>query len=310
MEMMSHLVAAAAIAVLCVPLAVAINGEEPARNQRKLGQTTTIAWNSPSVRKIWESARDKAIPLGERGMPEESNDRLVFFQDALSKKLSKEDLHAVASSCATMPYEGRWMDLPSMVYRAVLDLFVASGDREGLVTLLAAHFVSETLDDTTEGILVAHCGTPPVLIMTDALGKGPVFRHDVERALAHGYDEAAVVDKKDAALVKSAVDWYDKHKHDRAIGFVRLTDPILIVTDAYSRSKIPAVREKIAEALRRAFRGFGVSGKTDDEFVANAVRWYGQRKDRLWFNIKYALYGGPDDHEPLFCLEPSADAPR
>jgi hypothetical protein len=209
-----------------------------------------------------------------------------------------------------MPYEAHGMDLPSMVYRAVLDLFMGSGDREGLVTLLAAHFVSETLGETTEEILVARCGTEPVLIVTDTWRKGHVFRSDVERALAHGYDEAAVVDKKNAALVKRAVEWYDEHKHDPYIGFVRLTDPILIVTDAYSRSKIPAVREKIAEVLRRAFRGFGVSGKTDDEFVANAVRWYGQRKDRLWFNIKYAIDDGPDDHEPLFYLEPSADAPR
>jgi hypothetical protein len=87
-----------------------------------------------------------------------------------------------------------------------------------------------------------------------------------------------------------------------------ITDPILIVTDAFSKSKLPAVRKAIADAMRSAFTGLGVVGKNDDEFVANAITWYEKHKDRIDINLMYGT--GPSDGRArcaLFKLSPSAD---
>jgi hypothetical protein len=305
--MVRYFVATGMIAIICAPLAAAVNGEEPVHAQHKAQRATAVAWDSPDVRKMWAVAQASVPAHDNRAKSWYTRER-EFLEHALTEKFSKEELHALASSCDTMPYGDEAREFPYAVYLTLQGWFIGTGDREGLITLLAAHFEPYSLSETTEGLLVSGCGTESLLTTIDALDKGPAFRRDVERALVRGYDEAAIVDKKHAALVKKAVDWYEKHRRDRYIGSVLLTDPILIVTEAYSRSKLPKVREKIAGALRHAFRGFGVSGKTDDEFIANAARWYLQHKDRLWFNDSYMDHTGLDD-ESLFLLEPEAEGP-
>ena len=47
----------------------------------------------------------------------------------------------------------------------------------------------------------------------------------------------------------------------------RFKDPILMLGDAYEKSKSPKNRGVIAHALRRGFSGLGVCGKNDDDFV-------------------------------------------
>jgi hypothetical protein len=88
--------------------------------------------------------------------------------------------------------------------------------------------------------------------------------------------------------VEKIVRWFEKHGNDPGVGG-KFTDPILILTDAYARSKSPAVRRDIASALRRALTGLGVKGRSDGTFVANAVRWYQDNKDRVEYNLDYGL---------------------
>ena len=66
-----------------------------------------------------------------------------------------------------------------------------------------------------------------------------------------------------------------------------IKDPILILGDAYSKSKVPEVRAAIAQVVRRAFRGSGIRGNNDAEFVQNAMEWYAREKDYLVYNYKY-----------------------
>jgi hypothetical protein len=94
------------------------------------------------------------------------------------------------------------------------------------------------------------------------------------------------------------------------MGAVMLTDPFLILTDAYSKSKTPAARKNIASALRRGLRGLGVGGKTDDDFIANAARWYAQHKYHLEVNGFYMDGSGEEHEEQLFFLERSAEERR
>jgi uncharacterized protein (TIGR03067 family) len=66
-----------------------------------------------------------------------------------------------------------------------------------------------------------------------------------------------------------------------------MKDPILILGEAYSRCTIPEVRHDLAAAVRRGFRGLGIHGKDDADFVANAMKWYKQEKQQLVVNFGF-----------------------
>ncbi len=212
----------------------------------------------------------------------------------LKQKLSKEELHELAESCGTMPDDAHATRFIDMLYAAILELFITSGDRDGLVALLAARYTASPFPDSppTEAEIVRCGGVDQILVETDTFGKSPTFRRDVQWAVSHGYSEAAVVGKKDAALVKMTVEWFSKHRDDPGMGG-KFADPILIVTDAFARSKSPAVRKAIAKAIRSAFTGLVVAGRGDEKFVANAVKWYAAHKDRLELVPDYGV--GPSD---------------
>jgi len=91
----------------------------------------------------------------------------------------------------------------------------------------------------------------------------------------------------------------------------KIKDSILILGEAYSKCKVPAMREDIARTVRHAFAGLGLQGANDDEFVKNAMQWYEQNKDQLVVNQGYiacpSLLFRKDT--PLFEKKPQADIP-
>lgn len=82
----------------------------------------------------------------------------------------------------------------------------------------------------------------------------------------------------------------------------KMKDSILILGEAYSKCKLPAMRASIAETVRHVFTGLGVRGKDDDEFVKNAMEWYEQNKEHLIINDGYAssVIEGYYEERPLF----------
>jgi hypothetical protein len=72
-----------------------------------------------------------------------------------------------------------------------------------------------------------------------------------------------------------------------------LRDPILVLGEAYSRSKVPEARKEIAGVVRRGFDGFNISGKDDAEFVKNAMQWYEKNKTHL-FPRRFGTASHPD----------------
>ena len=71
------------------------------------------------------------------------------------------------------------------------------------------------------------------------------------------------------------------------IGAKELKDSVQILGEAYSRCQVPEVRKVIATAVRRGFKGFGIRGNDDAEFVQRAMTWYEQQKAQLVFNPEY-----------------------
>jgi hypothetical protein len=69
----------------------------------------------------------------------------------------------------------------------------------------------------------------------------------------------------------------------------KLSDPILILAEAYAKSRVPQARRELAAAVRRGFDKLGIVGKEDDAFVKNAMDFYKQNKDQLYFNSDYYM---------------------
>jgi formylglycine-generating enzyme required for sulfatase activity len=89
----------------------------------------------------------------------------------------------------------------------------------------------------------------------------------------------------------------------------KLKDPVLVLGDAYAKCQVPEVRLQIAQAIRRGFKGSGIRGNDDAEFVKNAMQWYEREKDHLAFNPEYSYNRGQGDgyiKRPLFVRKPSA----
>lgn len=74
----------------------------------------------------------------------------------------------------------------------------------------------------------------------------------------------------------------------------RLGSSILILGEAYAKCRVREVRHDIAAAVRRAFGGFGITGKDDADYVANAMQWYDKNKQHLMVDIGYC-----DDMWPI-----------
>jgi hypothetical protein len=260
-----------------------------------------LSWDSTRLREIWDVV--KATRFSEDQDPGVWFGRLRLLEKMLKQRLSTRELHDVAASCATMPDGEHESEFSGFLYPAMFGVLSTQGDREGLVILFAARYEDDIYPNGAPlERYVASLGLEAVLAATDTAGKGPTFRRDLERAISHGYSEQAVVGKKDAALVKSTAEWFGN-----IVPHVLIAGPILILTDAYSRSKVPAARHAIAEAVRRAFTGLGVPGNSDDEFVANAAKWYTSHKEMLQLNTGYGVdFNGVPVAGALFTLTPNA----
>ena len=81
--------------------------------------------------------------------------------------------------------------------------------------------------------------------------------------------------------------WYKNDIEGLLVGCKNLKDPILILGDAYDKSRRPETRCDIAGALRRGLRTQSIGGRDDAEFVKNAMAWYRLHRGELVFNERY-----------------------
>jgi hypothetical protein len=150
-----------------------------------------------------------------------------MLMDLLKRNLSHEDLRHLAAACRDVPVKEKdQTDFTRAVIELMVEVFVVSGDRDGLLTLLSAR-------------------------CPDHIG----YRELTEYYLAaHGQ---------------------------------KLTDPILILGEAFSACSVPEVRRHLAIIVHRGFQHSPVEGKDDAEFVCNAMRWYEESKGHLRVNKEY-----------------------
>jgi len=276
---------------------------------------TKLSWDSPRLAQLEHLWRKERVPPTT-----EETDALTLrinqLVDILKKEAWRKELAEIAASCSTIPArEKETSEFAAALPVAITIACVELGDRETLVTLLAARYPKQVnLGCDTEYYIVRDGGIDDLLILINSLyGKprGIHFRRDLEQAIARGFQRDKVVGKEDIDLLERAVKWYNDPKNgDKYRLGGKFTDPILILTDAYFRAKDKTVRHDLAVAIRHAFTGLGVTGETDTEFVENAVKWYAKHKDRLELNLKYSSNAnapGFFDYEtnPLFLVKAS-----
>ena len=102
--------------------------KEPAQ---ALPKREKISWGSPKAVAVGKSLRDK------------SYDECL---EILRKRFTKEELQELTASCGSLPVlQKDWSEPAFCLFSTIAEFCIASGDREGLVTLLSnrcpAHWV-------------------------------------------------------------------------------------------------------------------------------------------------------------------------
>ncbi|MCC9607336.1 hypothetical protein LOC68_13295 [Blastopirellula sp. JC732] len=79
---------------------------------------------------------------------------------------------------------------------------------------------------------------------------------------------------------------------------------MLVLCDAWERSKSEANRERIVAALRRGFRPMGLNVEKDAPFIKSVRQWVANEQPKFAFNPDYALKGSAPfmrpDEIPLY----------
>lgn len=170
------------------------------------------SWDSPGMLAIqseWES-----LPTTQ---DKSQYEVLQHKRDAILKRsLSHNDLRQLATTCTTLPIHENDR---SLFTRAVLDhmveVFVALGDRDGLVTLLSIRCPSCIRGNIyLEYSLVSGRGglRDPVLILGEAYFKCqiPEVRQQIAAAVRRGFTSSGISGDDDAVFVETAMRWYEK----------------------------------------------------------------------------------------------------
>jgi hypothetical protein len=193
-------------------------------------------------------------------------ERRLKAEGVMSQGFSRQELHDLAASCATMPVnEEDWTDFASLLIRQMFYGFLSSGDREGLVTLLSGRCPREIAHAYDVEYYLVDEGKKlkdPILVLGEAYAKCkvPEVRGEIAAAVRRAFWGSGVRGKnKDETVAKS--DWFKKPKY---------------------------------------------RGEEDDQYVKNAMQWYERNKDQLDLNRDYednvgnAVSIGDYDENPLF----------
>ena len=169
------------------------------------------------------------------------------------------------------------------------------------VTEMHGTLLRNSFSDADMRALAATCGSLPTRYREWGDFERNTMRFAIEVFVDSGDRESLV--RLLSTRLPLRVGKYPVEEYLAIVARGRLADPILVLAEAYSKSRVPETRAYIAAAMRRAFDGVGKRGTDDADFIKNAVERYKRERDRLAVN---ALYWDPDVAIPL---EPVETAP-
>jgi hypothetical protein len=189
------------------------------------GNEPITSWDSPRLLKVqreWESLRDNAKKMPEEEQVKRYGDKDEGLYDLLAaiieKQVSQEEMRRLAASCGKLPVrEKDRSDFVNAVLSSMLFVFVKSGDRDSLVTLLSTRCpVRAASNRDIEYFLLLYGDKlkDPITILGDAFSKcrSAEVRHQLADAVRRGFRGHEIRGKDDADFVKNAMQWYGKNK--------------------------------------------------------------------------------------------------
>jgi hypothetical protein len=194
------------------------------------------------------------------------------------------------------------------------------------VTEMQEKLLRNSLSDADMRNLAATCGSLPIRFRDWGEFERATMEFAVDVFLYSG-DRGSLV-RLFSTRFPLRVGTFTIEEYLASFGRGRLADPILVLAEAYSRSRIPETRAYIAAAMRRAFGGVGRQGISDADFVKDSVEWYRKEENRLVFNTGHYYWDPscvplePDerspgsyerawrDQAPLFVVKNGRGSPR
>jgi hypothetical protein len=184
-----------------------------------------LSWDSARVRDLATQieAEERAKVDPERVYARTKQAVTKAFRD----RFSKGELHSLASSFASTPKDLRrrstesWTHSQILIYEALFDAFLETGDREGLVTLLSTRCQPFMYFYTEVELYLALHGKrlkDPVLVLDEAYSKcrTPEVRRVIAEAVRQAFMAHAIVGRDDHESVANAMEWYRRHR-DRLV---------------------------------------------------------------------------------------------
>ncbi|MCX7427696.1 MAG: SUMF1/EgtB/PvdO family nonheme iron enzyme [Planctomycetia bacterium] len=168
------------------------------------------------VKGEWQALRD-SFPEGSWSK-DNSGERTKALHEVLEKRLSHQDMSALAATCGTLAVdENDWSGFEGCVIDEMIDAFTAAGDRENLVTLLStrcpSHYGSMDIEDYLVRIGEKSL-KDPVLILGEAYSQCqvPHVRKTIAKAVRRGLKGFGIRGNDDAEFVQRAMKWYEEEK--------------------------------------------------------------------------------------------------
>jgi len=213
-----------AIAVVVLVLTASYGCSEDRGGTATREDGPAIDWDSPRMREIekeWKARDDayNAAPHGGKVEFEEyrqSVDRL--FQERLSLRRLRE--LTASSKIPPVPEEQGTFAYAMLAY--MVKAFVESGDRQGLVELLAKRCPSVIEWPEYLEFYVANRSKrlkDPILVLGEPYTKCGIAetRHALAAAVRRGFAGYGIRGKDDAEFVSNAMQWYQKNNKNLAV---------------------------------------------------------------------------------------------
>jgi hypothetical protein len=207
--------------VLGSGVSVARSAQSEAGQREKIMPTQARAPGAGD-RVSWDSREMKELERLCRIEPKKGNDdsMVARLSKLLPQRFSKQQLHELAASCATMPAISKERsDFSQYLLNAMVINFVDAGDRDGLVTLLSTRCPRQIAwDDDIEFYLVLAGKNlkDPILVLGEAYSKATDVetRKEIAEAVRHAFTGSGVRGKDDAEFVANAMQWYTRNKDE------------------------------------------------------------------------------------------------
>ncbi len=185
-------------------------------------------------------------------------------------------------------------------WESLRQIYKNTHDKGLTISIMTDSLLRKRLSERDVSELAASCDDLPIRVENDT------FSRDVLAFLVTASAELKERDKLvDILAIRCPrwVEWPVSIESFLASRSKVIKDPIVVLGDAYSKSRVPETQRDLAAAVHRAFQDFEIDGDDDAQYVDNAMIWYRKEKPRFEVNDRYTFNETTiSPRRPLFAL--------